>query len=226
MQLGTIDRVLTQQALITGQVRDSLTERPTLYPPAVTLLYQTAPGEPERRYPLTARLYRDGRFVFPGDPATTFPRLSAGGSLDLLLRVSASRYQTQEIPFSLSSTDLTPGEETRVIDGRALTLPLLEVPLFEQTIDLQPEPLHLNGRIVEADDPGVPIANADASITEPLLIGPLQTDADGYFTFYDLPAVDEVRLQVQRTGFVPLDTVVTLDYRQPVNQMTYALVHS
>ncbi len=223
MQLVTIDRVLTQQALITGQVRDALTKRPLLYPPTVTLLYQTVSDEPGRPYPLTARLYRNGRFIFPGNPTTAYPQLTAGSTLDLLLKVSAPRYQTQETPFSLSDADLTPTEGMREIDGRSLTLQLLDAPLFDQTVDLLPKPLHLNGRIVEADNPNTPIANASVSISEPGDIGPFLTDADGYFTIYDLPIVNGVCFHAQHADFEPLETWISLDYRQPVNQMTFTL---
>jgi hypothetical protein len=223
MQIAVIDRVLTLQSLITGVVRDALTERLPLYPPIVTLRYQTAPGEPERRYPLTARLYRNGRFVFPGDPTNAFPRLSAGRTLDLLLRVSAPRYQTQEIHFSLSDVDLMTTTETREIDGRSITLELLGAHLFEKTVDLLPEPLHLNGRIVEADEADAPIANASVNISGPRNMGPYTTDTDGYFTIYDLPVASQVRINAQHAGFVSLDTWISLNYHQPVNQMTFTL---
>jgi hypothetical protein len=223
MQFGVLDRIRPQQALITGQILDALTERPPLYPPTVTLLYQTPVGEPERRYPLTARLYRNERFVFAGSPATAFPRLSTSGTLDLVLRVAAPRYQTGEIQFSLSQADLTLREETLEIDGRTLQFSLLEVPLWEGSIHLQPEPLHLNGRLVEAENPERPIHHAEVRIVAPSMIGPQQTDNDGYFTFYSLPLVQEVRLQSQPAGFARLDTVLRLDYRQPVNQRTFAV---
>jgi hypothetical protein len=226
MQLGTIDRILTQQALLTGAVQDGLTERPTLSPPTITLLYQTPPGESERYYPLRTRVDNNGRFLFFGNPATAFPRLTAGSSLDLMLRVTAPRYQTQEIPFSLSDADLMLNEEEREIDGRSFTLLLLDAPLFEQTVALLPEPLHLNGRIVMADEPDTPLANATVSLLEPEDIGPFTTNTDGYFTIYDLPVVTQVRLHAQHPGFDPLDTHVTLDYRRPVNQMTFALRQS
>lgn len=226
MQLGSTDHILTQQALIVGQVLDILTERPLLYPPTIALLYQTPAGEPERPYPLKARTYRNGNFVFFGDPATAFPRLRAGGSLNLLLRVSAPRYQSQEIALNLSSVDLTPTEKTIEIDGHASMLLLLNVPLFEQSINLEPEPLCLKGRTVKADDPDVPVVNATITIVKPSRIGPLKTNSEGYFTFNSLPVVSQIRLQARRSGFVPLDTVVTLDYRQPVNRMTLALTRS
>lgn len=226
MFLAAIDNVLTQQALITGEVRDGLTGGALLYPPVITLLYQTPAGGPERPYPLAARIYPGGRFVFAGAPATAFPRISAGATLDLLLRVSAPRYQTEVVPLSLSASALTPAEVVREIDGRSLTLPLLEAPLLHQTIALQPQPLHLNGRVVDADSPDEPIASASVTILEPVPIGPLQTGSNGYFTVYDLPVVATIRLQIEQTGFVTLDTVATLDYRQPVNQMTFALTPS
>ena len=225
MQLGVVDRVLIQQALITGQVRDDLTKRPLLYPPMVSLLYQPIPAEPERHYPLTARLYRNGRFVFPGDPTIAFPRLSGGSTLDLLLRVSAPRYQSQEIAFSLSDADLMLTEQAREIDGRSIMLQLLDAPLLEQIVDMLPEPLHLNGRIVEADNPDTPVANVNVRIFAPGEIGSLQTDANGYFTFYNLPVVTNITLRAQRHAFEPLNTNFVLDYRQPVNQMTFALRH-
>jgi hypothetical protein len=226
MFLAAIDNVLSQQALITGQVRDGLTGGALLYAPVVTLHYQAAAGEPERPYPLAARIYPGGRFVFASAPATTFPRISTRATLDLLLRASAARYQTEEVPFSLSAAALTPAGVIREIDGRDLMLLLLEAPLLDQTIALQPQPLHLNGRVVDADSPDEPIANASVTILEPVPVGPLQTGTNGYFTFYDLPVATTIRLQVEQTGFVTLDTVVTLDYRQPVNQMTFALTPS
>jgi hypothetical protein len=223
MQIGTVDLVLTLQALIRGEVRDALTERLPLYPPSIKLLYRPEPGQPERPYPLTVRLHRNGHFVFPGDPATAFPRLSAGSSLDLLLRVSAFRYQMQEIPLSLSGSDLKLTAKTREIDGGSITLELLDVPLVDQTIDLLPEPLHLNGRIVEADEPNAPIANAGVNISEPSNMGPFTSGADGYFTINDLPVVSQVRLLAEHDDFMPFDTSIRLDYRQPVNQMTFTL---
>lgn len=219
-----IDPVIAHQALILGQVTDGLTGRPTLRPPTVELYYQTPVDEPTRLYPLTARLDSSGLFVFPGKPITAFPRLSPGGALDLRLTVSAPRYQTQNIDFTLSDVDLTLVERTLDTAGESLSVSVLSAPLLEQDVALLPEPVHLGGRVVNADDPEEPVANAQVTVTAPEVRGPVATNAQGFFTLIDLPVVQEVTVQVSGLpGFEEVVTTVRLDYRQQVNRVTLAL---
>ncbi len=53
--------------------------------------------------------------------------------------------------------------------------------------------------------------------------GPVDTDADGFFTIAELPLVDEVIVRVEHADFAPLAGDVVIDYRQPVNERTFAL---
>ena len=219
-----IDPVIAHQALIVGQVTDGLMGRPTLRPPTVELYYQTPVDQPTRRYPLTARLDSSGLFVFAGKPVTAFPRLSPGGTLDLRLTVSAPRYQTQNIDFTLSDVDLTLVERTLDIKGELLSVFVLNAPLLEQNAALLPEPVHLGGRVVNAEDPEEPIANAQITVTAPQVRGPVSTNAEGFFTLNDLPVAQEVIVQVSGLpSFEEVVTTVRLDYRQPVNRVTFAL---
>lgn len=223
MTLGTIDAVLVQQVLITGQVVDTLTERPVLSPPLVELFYQTPAGEPPRRYPLLARLYPGDLFVFSGAPAFVFPRLAAGGTLDLRLTVSASNYQTWSVDFSLSPTDLALTEQPRQVEGRTVSVAVLAAPLFQQQINLLPQPVHLNGQVVNANEPDTPIQNAEVRVIGPETRGPVNTDADGFFILHNMPVALEIRVRVDRSGFTTLETPIALDYRQPVNRQIFAL---
>ena len=224
MILRSIDTVVTQQSLIVGRVEDSLTGRPTLNQPAIELCYQTQGAESDgRRYPLTPRLFPEGLFVFSGDPATAFPELLPGGTLDLRLIVSATAYQTQNVDFSLSDTDVELTEQVRHIDGRSVTLALLEAPLVQQEIALSPLPVHLSGRVVNAYNLEEPIPNAQVSVVSPEARGPETTDDDGFFTLHDMPVALEITVQVQQEDFSPLTQGITLDYRKPVNQHTFAL---
>jgi hypothetical protein len=222
--LRSIDTVITHQVLIAGRVTDGLTGGPTLHHFTVELLYQTEAGQPLRRYPLTPRLEPDGLFVFPGAPTTAFPRLLPGETLELRLAASAPRYQAQEIDITLIDSDLalTP----RTIDAGVLTATafVLDAPLVEQTFALLPEPVHLGGRVVSADDPEQPIANAEVRITAPEARGPVSANADGFFIVQNLPVAEEVTVQVTAPpGFKNLGTTVRLDYRQPVNRVAFAL---
>ncbi len=223
MEIGAIDRVITQQALIVGRVTDALTGGATLRPATVRLLYQTPAGAPERPYPLAAHTYPDGLFVVPGNPDSAFPRLTGGQTLALRLTASAAGYQAGQVDFTLSAAQVAPASQVRHIAGRDLSMPLLAAPLLTQDIALSPTPIHLSGRVVRADDPAIPITGAQVRVTEPSARGPATTDADGFFTLLDMPVAGQVTVRVERAGFQNLELAVRLDYRQPVNQQTFAL---
>lgn len=219
-----IDPAIAHQALIVGRVTDGLTNRPTLRPPAVELTYQTLAGQPPRSYPLNVRLDSSGVFAFAGMPGTAFPRLSPGGTLDLRLTISAPRYQTRTIDFTLSGTDLALIDRTLDVDGELLSASVLDAPLREENVALLPEPVHLGGRVVSADDPETPVAGAHITVTAPETRGPVSTDTDGFFTLHDMPVAQEVTVEVSGLpSFEQIVTTVHLDYRQPVNHVTFAL---
>jgi hypothetical protein len=223
MKLGSIDTVITQQALIVGRVEDTLTGRATLNLPTVELYYQTLPGQPTRRYPLTPRIYRDGVFVFVGSPTTTFPLLAPGSELGLRLTVEAPGYESSSVDFSLSATELTPVEQVRQIDGRDVTLALLAAPLVQQEIALSPQPVHLSGRVVNEDNRDEPIVGAQVRVIAPEARGPVTTDENGFFTLLNMPVALVITVEVEQGGFATVEQDITLDYRRPVNEHTFAL---
>jgi hypothetical protein len=219
MPLRAIDAIISQQALITGNVQDALTGRPPFNPPVVELLYQS----PMRRYPLTAHIRPSGHFVFAGDPATAFPRLEAGAELALRLRASAIGYQAATSDFVLTAAMLQPVAQELDIEGVPTTVLLLNAPLLQRQIALSPVPLHLAGRVVDANDREMPIANAEVRITAPVAHGPVSSDADGFFTLQNLPVALEVTAQVTYAAFTPLTQVIRLEYGHAVHQQLFAL---
>lgn len=222
--LRSIDTVVTQQALITGQVTDSLTGQHTVYPFDVELRYQTEAGRPPRRYPLTPRLVSGDSFVFAGPPETAFPRLLPGETLALRLVVSAPRYHTQEIDITLTDADLALTDRVLNVGALTATATVLDAPLAEPSIALLPEPVHLGGRVVSADDPEQAIPNAEVRVTAPEARGPVATNAEGFFTLHNAPVAQEITVQVSAPpNFAQHTTIVRLDYRQPVNRLTFAL---
>ncbi len=219
MALRRVSAVLSQQALFVGQITDAVTGGAPRATPAVALTYQTPPDRP---YPLAARIEPGGRFAFAGDPLTALPRLTAG-TLDLRLTVTAARYQPASVDFSLTPADLALVEETRDYSGHTVTVRLLNAPLLDQAVALDPEPLILAGRLVDADDGATPLDGASVSVIAPEARGPVVTDANGYFTLEDMPLAPEITVRAQRAGFQTLDQVVRLDYDRPLNERQFAL---
>ncbi len=226
MGLRALDGVLFSQALITGRITDALTGDALLSQPALTLCYQTPAAAPTRPYPLTARLSPGGLFVFAGNPQTAFPRLAPGSALDLRLTAGAPGYETQEIEFSLTDVDLALQPVMRTIGGQEVIINMLDAPVFTQDILLLPQPIHLSGRVVEADDPNIPIPNARVRVITPEGRGPALTDANGFYTLQDMPLALEISVRARRVGFEELTQTLQLDYRQPVNELNFALNNS
>lgn len=223
MTLRTIDTVLLQQALITGNIRDALTGQPTRTLPTVALFYQTA--EPsDRPYPLSVRVHPQGHFVFVGDPHTAFPQLSAGATLALRLTVRADRYQPHDEAFALAAEALALHESTVDIGGHTVLVTRLDAPLRAFDIALEPLPLNLGGRVVDADALDTPLPGAQITVTAPAARGPVFADDNGFFSLHDLPVAPTVTVQVSQTDYETLTTDVALDYRQPVHQVDFALV--
>jgi hypothetical protein len=93
----------------------------------------------------------------------------------------------------------------------------------ERDIALQPLPLHLAGQVVTADDPATPVPGAQVQVTAPAARGPVTADDRGFFTLRNLPVALSVTVRVTHAGFAPLEQVLSLRYREPVNQQLLAL---
>ena len=223
MTFRAIDTVVTSQALITGSVHDALTGLPLLSPPTVSLAYQATATQPARPYPLAARVHGSGSFVFAGSPHTAFPLVTGGATLALSLAVSAAGYQPAAQDFTLDAAQLQRQEETITVAGTAVPGAVLAAPLFTQEFALLPLPVHLAGRVVEADNRERPIAGAQVSVTAPSALGPATTNAAGFFTLQSVPVALSITVRVTHAAFDALETIVQLDYRYPVNQQLFAL---
>jgi hypothetical protein len=223
MTLRAIDAVITSQALITGSVLDALANLPSLQPATVSLAYQATPGRPQRPYPLTARVYPGGQFVFAGSEHSALPRLAAGETLALRLTANAAGYQPATHDFTLTAAQLQRQFTTIFVEGQAVPVTLLDAPLITHDFALFPLPVHLSGRVVEAESRDTPIANAQVRVIVPALLGPATTNVDGFFTLQNLPVASSVTVRVTHVGFTTLETNVQLDYRFPVNRQLFAL---
>lgn len=217
--LRNTDAISTRQALIVGQITDSLTGLPPINKPAIALTFQS---EPSRAYPLVSTIQPNGVFSFNGDSGRAFVPLSGGATLNLRLTASATGYEAATFDFSLSEGDLALTPQERLIAGQSVTIDLYDAPLINQELALSPDPIHLSGQVVGIDD-DAPIAGADVEVTAPENRPAVTTDDDGFFTIQNLPVALEITVQLTHPDFETLETTIPLDYSQPVNQQKFAL---
>lgn len=220
MPLKTLDKVLTQQVFLTGEVTDALLVRRPLTPPSIELVYRAAPSRP---YALSLRQTPDGQYAFFGEPVTAFPDLTPPDLLELRLVVSAEGYAEQRLDLTLTAANLALAEVTRQIAGQPVQVPLrINLPIVRD-FALLPQPVNLAGRVVNRDEPDAPVANAQVRILAPQPRGPVSSNAAGYFSLQSLPVALEVTAEVTATGFDRLEQTINLDYRTPLNQHSFAL---
>ncbi|MFZ5961678.1 carboxypeptidase-like regulatory domain-containing protein [Thalassococcus sp. BH17M4-6] len=211
--------ILTRQALITGVVRDAISGAKPRRLVQMTVL-RHADDRPLAQ--ITQRIGADGMFVVAGDPAIVLPPQN----ITLRLEFRAQGYQPLDRQVVLTAADLARVDDNFDDGGTVRTASVIAG--LPRALDLQllPEPVTLKGRVARADNAAQPIENAQVQITAPAAVGPVATNAQGYFTLGPAPVADTVTLSITAAGFDARVTDVRLDFRQPVNTGAFALEQS
>jgi len=209
--------VLTRQVLISGQITDAITGSKPRNLPQITV--QRAADNVLLPFVAT-RVMAGGQYVLHGDP--TFA-LAPPQDIGIRIIVAAQGYTQAEQVVVLSAADLARVDQALDVGGDVVTASVINgVPLV-QDFALAPNPVILKGRVSRAEDPAIPISGANVQITAPAALGPVQTDADGFYTLGPAPVAASITLSITAAGRDPLNTDVRLDFRQPINQGGFAL---
>ncbi len=209
--------VLTRQVLISGQITDAITgSKPRSLPQII--VQRASDNRPVPH--VTSQVMAGGQYLLHGDPALA---LIPSQDVDIRIIVMAKGYTQAEQVVSLTAADLARVEQHFSVGGDALATSVINGVPINQDFALAPNPVTLKGRVSRAEDPSVPIVGADVEITAPAALGPVQTDADGFYTLGPAPVATTVTLSITAAGRDPLNTDVRLDFRQLVNQGGFAL---
>lgn len=212
------------QALISGRVRDGLTEAAPLARAVVRLVDR----DTDEAYPLPVQVSPNGAFAFHGKPQNAFPAL-VERAYRLRIEASAPHYRPRAIDLDVGPAAAQPTTVNRA--SRVAGIPDMRLRLFgggglprtELQLDLERYPVLLRGRVHASDDPSVGISGARVWCRRPA--GPTTgTDAQGRFVHPRLlPVALEVHLRVSASGFEPLIIVYQPDYTRPVNTLSIGL---
>jgi hypothetical protein len=165
------------------------------------------------------RVLHGGRYAVDGDPLALPPE----ADVVLRLEVAADGYTPARRSVAFAAADLACVVRNITIDGETTATLVIAVPARDQDVALSPLPVTLAGRVSRAEDPAVPITDAQVAVTAPAPAGPVLTDANGFFTLGPAPVAETVTLSITAPGRDPLTPEVRLDYRSSVNQGAFAL---
>ena len=209
--------ILTRQVLISGQITDAITGAKPRNLPQITV-QRAADNAPVPH--VTTRVMAGGQYLLHGDPAFA---LAPPQDIGIRIIVTAQGYTQAEQVVALTAADLARVDQALNVDGDVVTASVINGVPVVQNFALAPTPVTLKGRVSRAEDPTTPIVDADVQITAPAALGPVQTDADGFYTLGPAPVDATITLSITAAGRDPLNTDVRLDFRQPINQGGFAL---
>ena len=208
--------VITRQVVVTGRVTDAITSGAPRGLLAVAAL-DDSDGEP---FPgLAVRILPDGHYAVHGNPAVMLPETPA----TLRIEASVAGYDDETATVSFTAAQLTRIDRPLDVGGVVDTARVIDDLPREAHIALQPRPVSIRGRVSEAEDPGTPIAGASISITAPVALGPVASDADGFFTIGPAPVAQTVTLLADAAGRQSLSTDIVLDFASPTNRVSLPL---
>lgn len=99
--------------------------------------------------------------------------------------------------------------------------PAAPTPLVELgTIFLPADPVNLRGRVLDAGNPDVPLDGATVEITHggPNVIGPVVTDAEGYYRLDGIAVVAPATIQFSKANFQTEARSLLLDFGKSINE--------
>jgi hypothetical protein len=207
--------IISRQVLVSGRITDAITASRTRAPPRVALL-RDADGRAVEH--AAVRVLPDGSYAVHGDPARALPPQE----ITMRLEVGAEGYSPTQQLVTFTVADLARIPRQLTIGGESSEVQVIAVPR-RQDVALDPLPVTLRGRVSRAEDPSQSIEDASVSITAPTPVGPVTTDADGFFTLGPAPVAETVTLSIHAPGRDPLSTEFRIDFRIPVNQGAFAL---
>ena len=208
--------ILTRQALITGRITDALTGGAPRTPPVVAVV-RDADGRTLED--VVIRSLAGGQYIVHGVPSA----LPTAVGIVLRVEVTAQGYAPTQQSVTFAAADLTRVARDISIKGETTRTFVIAAPARGRDVALSPLPVTLVGRVGRAEDPTVPISGAQVRITGPASVGPVATDADGFFTLGPAPVVQSVILSITAPGREPLAPVLRLDHGSSVNQAAFAL---
>jgi len=208
--------VLSQQVVAAGQIRDAITGGIPRGIPRISIVHDSDNRPLDNVH---TSVTPGAIYAVHGDPTKVLPP----AAIDIRIDIEAPGYSTTSLPISFTAAELARQNRLIDVDGEVeMVVVIGRLPRLND-VALPPLPVILKGRIGRAEAPDVPIAGAIARIIAPTAGAPTFSDANGFFTLGPAPVASVISIQVQATNRTTLTTDFTLNFADPVNQISILL---
>lgn len=213
---------VARQALITGQIVDSLTGSGVA--PDSLGLEMKLPGESVyRAVPVNCRLGAGGYFTFHGVAVHAFPQsLEVDEELELRFTVIANSYTALQISAQVAASAITALATSSEIGGHVLEMRIVSAPVLHQVLEISPLPVGINGLVISDHDLASPLEGASVQVIAPVVQPAVLSNEQGRFRINALPLAQSVTLQVE-LGDISTTINHVIDYTTSFNTRIISL---
>lgn len=201
----TTERIPPQVAYVKGRILHAGTGRPVVGDVRITAA--------ERR--VVGKVFDDGRFV-----VSAYERYD---ELHLDIHATSKQFSAGAAKLSVLVT-LDPGDD---FDPEPPASPDPLKDLGDILLPQPPDKTYVRGRVVRADDPEVPIVNAQVKVElgspPAILLGSDTTDAEGRYRLDDMEIIAPATVTCSAVGFKTEARALLVDFGRAVNVENFRL---
>ncbi|MGK0399427.1 MAG: hypothetical protein ACJA0I_001729 [Gammaproteobacteria bacterium] len=182
------------------------------------------PGEAEfNPFPAAMRILAGGYFVYIGSALSVFPNgLDPADDVEFQFDVFATGYGNFQSIIVVNAAAVIPVSTTVISLQHSVEAMLVDAPVIQQSISLQPNPIGLQGSVIDDNDFSNPISGVSIRVITPVNEPAVISDAQGRYRIDTLPVASSVTLEIDHLGDVT--TVQHLvDFATPLNTRIISL---
>lgn len=205
-----------RQTLVTGRASVRFTEA-ALDVTSATLAWEN--DGKSGRFAANFHAKTGGYFAFALDPTQAFPTFTPSTTVTLSAQLTLRNGSIHTLSAAVPAADLSLMDDTATLAGKTHSLRRLAQVPVNITLTLDPDPVRLDGLVLESGDPNKPMAGVSVTVAG---LGPYITDSDGRFRSAALPLSASASVSLTHDGETTTQTQ-PLDYSAPLNAATYSI---
>lgn len=222
--LTNVDTATLQQAIITGQVINSVSLEAVKSPLDIQLATRRSSELSFRPSRALLNISGGGFFAFIGIPRELLPEfIVPTDSFEFQLSIASPGYSSVVEVISVPAADAIINETTETFAGTDVPMyTTTNAPIASTTIVLSPIAVGIEGVVHDDNELNSPIAGANVQVIAPETRPPVVCNAQGRYRIENLPLSPSITLAINFDS-TSLEVEHVIDYKKRLNARTIVL---
>lgn len=169
------------------------------------------------------RVLSGGYTVYMGTASTAFrSNLNPADNVEFRFEVNAQGYEPFQDIITVNALQLTPIDSAATTLRHSVEAMLINAPIIQHTINLQPHPVGLQGAVIDDNDLSTPLSGVNVRVIDPVVAPAVTSDTQGRYRIDSLPVASSVTIEVDNSGQVTTFQHL-VDFATPLNTRIISL---